>query len=159
MIPSLSPVIHRPFGQPGTFPTHVVAAMYRTNNFEWKLTHVLCILAHLGLIVAAGVVYVFNMARQSTRMADLCSGVNLSETTSIACALTLTSGFGAWGSMDLLLHTLLVSCVAVVSLEFLFLSYRWSRSISRLPGGTRTWLEANDQGANSGLACRESWAS
>lgn len=90
--------------------------MYRTNNFAWKLTHVLCIMAHLGLIVAAGIVYVYNMARQSRRMADVCNDVDLSEATSIACALTLTSGgFGAWGSIDLLLHTLLVSCLAVVS--------------------------------------------
>ena len=37
--------------------------MYRTSNFSWKLTHVLCILAHLGLIAGAAIAYVYNASK------------------------------------------------------------------------------------------------
>ncbi|KAM7186943.1 hypothetical protein V8F20_011172 [Naviculisporaceae sp. PSN 640] len=87
--------------------------MFRTNNLGWKLTHVLCIMAHLGLVVAAGVVYIYNMARQSERMAEKCSNIDLTSTNSLACSLAFVSGFGSFGSIDLLLHTLLVSCFSV----------------------------------------------
>ncbi|KAK4214970.1 hypothetical protein QBC37DRAFT_138784 [Rhypophila decipiens] len=87
--------------------------MIRTNNFGWKLTHVLCIMAHLGLVVAAGVVYIYNMAKQSERMTEKCSNIDLTSTDSLPCSLALVSGYGNFGSIDLLLHTLLVSCLSV----------------------------------------------
>ena len=37
--------------------------MYRTNNCSWKMTHVLCILGHLGLIAGAAIAYVYNASR------------------------------------------------------------------------------------------------
>lgn len=37
--------------------------MYRTNNCSWKLTHVLCILGHLGLIAGSAIAYVYNASR------------------------------------------------------------------------------------------------
>ncbi|KAK3321242.1 hypothetical protein B0T19DRAFT_466523 [Cercophora scortea] len=39
---------------------------YRTNNLEWKMTHVLCIFAHLGLIIAAAIAYVYNNMAEET---------------------------------------------------------------------------------------------
>ncbi|KAK1828312.1 hypothetical protein QBC39DRAFT_393272 [Podospora conica] len=37
--------------------------MYRTNNWSWKLTHVLCILGHLGLVAGASIAYVYNASK------------------------------------------------------------------------------------------------
>ncbi|KAK3314852.1 hypothetical protein B0H66DRAFT_323828 [Apodospora peruviana] len=83
--------------------------MYRTNNFGWKLTHVLSILAHLGLIVSAGIAYIYNMAKD-TQAAET-SNVIMAD--SVPCTLAIMRGLGNWGSMDMLLHTLLVSCISV----------------------------------------------
>lgn len=73
-------------------------------------------MAHLALVVVAGVVYIYNMARQSERMAEKCNNIDLASTASLPCSLALVSGFGNFGSIDLLLHTLLVSCLSLVSI-------------------------------------------
>lgn len=54
--------------------------MYRTNNFSWKLTHVLCILGHLGLIAGAAIAYVYNASRDRRTLgwADM-AGFNMAR--------------------------------------------------------------------------------
>ncbi|KAK3340020.1 hypothetical protein B0T25DRAFT_574893 [Lasiosphaeria hispida] len=116
--------------------------MYRTNNFGWKLTHVLCILAHLGLIVAAAVTYVYNVSKDTqtedlTRLSKLAS-LNLnadfylnSNTNSNSnsnpnsnsnhepCNIALMSTFMSIlnsGPLDGMLRTLLTCCMVVGAL-------------------------------------------
>lgn len=54
--------------------------MYRTNNFSWKLMHVLCILGHLGLIAGAAIAYVYNASRDRRTLgwADM-AGFNMAR--------------------------------------------------------------------------------
>ncbi|KAK0704648.1 hypothetical protein B0H67DRAFT_649077 [Lasiosphaeris hirsuta] len=107
--------------------------MYRTNNFGWKLTHALCILAHLGLIVAAAVTYVYNVSKDTqtedlnrlSRLARfnlnadfyLDSNTNTdSDSKHEPCSIALMSTFMSIlnpGPLDGMLHTLLTSCMIV----------------------------------------------
>ena len=96
--------------------------MFRTNNFGWKLTHALCILAHLGLGVAAAATYVYGLSKETRtrsmhwkRLASQHPLAPAPPTTSY-CDHTLLSGeLGAadWLDVDDL-HTLPLTCLVVV---------------------------------------------
>ncbi|KAK3944456.1 hypothetical protein QBC46DRAFT_374363 [Diplogelasinospora grovesii] len=86
--------------------------MYRTNNSSWKLTHILCILAHLGLTVGASIAYVYNMGK------GMDSAVNwrqLSASGLNPCAFVLLAGrFGPSSEpVDMAIHTLPMSCLTM----------------------------------------------
>ncbi|KAK3387948.1 hypothetical protein B0H63DRAFT_167187 [Podospora didyma] len=85
--------------------------MYKTNNFGWKLTHVLCILAHLGLVIAAAVAYVYNMSKDNNAV-DY-SKLVAPDTNPCSFALMGMFGSARGGSFDVAVHTLPMSCMAV----------------------------------------------
>jgi len=97
--------------------------MYRTNNFAWKLVHVLCILAHLGLAAAGAGAYVYNASKEiwmslARRGAGPCHGASSQQ-------VLLSSGLPGYASETALidvagLHTLSMSCLVVVCSSFLF---------------------------------------
>jgi len=108
--------------------------MYRTNNFGWKLVHVLCILAHLGLAVAGAVAYVYNASKGMRAVAW--AGFARRSTSpchDIGSQQFVFAGTGASGAsgesgpplftassplVDVALHMLPTSCLAVVRPSF-----------------------------------------
>jgi len=105
--------------------------MYRTNNLGWKVTHVLCILGHLGLVVAAAVAYVYNLGREDDSRAAWLSSLDLNLRVSarsgvapdpeealrnvLVTALAMGAFGAAPGSFDAATHTLPIICMALVS--------------------------------------------
>ncbi|KAK3684179.1 hypothetical protein B0T22DRAFT_271253 [Podospora appendiculata] len=104
---------------------------YRTNNLEWKMTHVLCIFAHLGLIIAAAIAYVYNNMAEVTahRAAAAAAAADWAAKFKLASTDMMTAdphqwhlyntalgngGFISPGSFDLLsIQTLTMSCLVL----------------------------------------------
>ncbi|KAK0651125.1 hypothetical protein B0T16DRAFT_73420 [Cercophora newfieldiana] len=94
--------------------------MYKTNNFAWKLVHVLSILAHLGLAAAGAVAYVYNASHEfrmvapwgslGRRSAAPCHGGISSQQMMFMAASDEASSMAL---VDVALHTLPMSCLAV----------------------------------------------
>ncbi|KAK0614895.1 hypothetical protein B0T17DRAFT_592774 [Bombardia bombarda] len=99
--------------------------MYRTNNFGWKLTHVLCTLSHLGLIVGGAIAYVYNLGKETqTRSLQLRNlvtshmnspcGVVLNDRLSYATASGASGPFAGFEfEFDVSTHALPISCMAI----------------------------------------------
>ncbi len=89
--------------------------MYRTNNFGWKLTHVLCILSHICLIVGATVAYVYNVSMDTRTVVDLSRLAALGLDTGACGSLALsTRDLIASAPIDAALRTLPLSCLVLV---------------------------------------------
>ncbi|KAK0625953.1 hypothetical protein B0T14DRAFT_424531 [Immersiella caudata] len=96
--------------------------MYKTNNFSWKLAHVLCILAHLGLAVAGAVAYIYNASKIMQMRAVPWSSL-VRRGVALPChdaglrqLVLATSTPGPQPSetlIDVALHTLPTTCLAV----------------------------------------------
>ncbi|KAK4107532.1 hypothetical protein N656DRAFT_719893 [Canariomyces notabilis] len=86
--------------------------MYRTKHFRWKLTHVLAILAHLGLTVAASTSYIYNL-NKGTRMAEWRSLSLQTSGDSVPCRFAVLGGLGTFGTFDVAVRGLLLTCLAV----------------------------------------------
>lgn len=79
--------------------------MYRTNHPWWKLTHLLCILGHLGLIIAGVVAFIHNLQSEADNL-DATSQqpttivMNLSDDQTVinsdthSCNIVLQQGLG-----------------------------------------------------------------
>ncbi|KAK5661054.1 hypothetical protein OQA88_12433 [Cercophora sp. LCS_1] len=92
--------------------------MYRTNNFGWKLTHVLCILAHLGLAAAGAIAYVYNNVGRESRLLDwsrmaMTMNMNTNDAAPHAAPCPhvdfqrmLTASLGITNTLDVALQTL-----------------------------------------------------
>ncbi|KAK0736099.1 hypothetical protein B0T21DRAFT_383740 [Apiosordaria backusii] len=88
--------------------------MQHTRHFRWKLIHILSILAHLGLVCAGSVSYVYNLG-QNARPLEWTS-LKISNADPNPCPLTLMDGIGSWGAFDVAGRTLLMSCIFVGAL-------------------------------------------
>ncbi|KAK4183937.1 hypothetical protein QBC35DRAFT_506972 [Podospora australis] len=96
--------------------------MYRPRNLGWKGVHVLCILAHLGLLCAGSVTYAYNLGHE-TRSAPWTSNfssfqwANLHKATTNLnpCPMAFLDDLGAtgWGGFDVGSRTLLMSCISL----------------------------------------------
>ncbi|KAK1761509.1 hypothetical protein QBC47DRAFT_397473 [Echria macrotheca] len=94
--------------------------MYKTNNFGWKLTHMLCILAHLGLIVGGAIAYVYNKMSRDTAMVEWArlGGINTGRAAPCSRDLQLVLGseMAMSAPLDVALHTLPLCCLALGAL-------------------------------------------
>lgn len=100
--------------------------MYRTNNFGWKLTHILCILAHLGLLGGGAIAYVYNKMGRYNSIAQWnalnamntgpCHAgpdfVRHSDLQLVLMGNVATSAM--FDVFDVALHTLSLTCLALV---------------------------------------------
>jgi hypothetical protein len=125
--------------------------MYRTNNFSWKLAHVLCILAHVGLAVAGSVAYIYN-ASKDVQMRAIPWNPLVRRGAASPCHDTgsqqlvlATSGFRPSATLvDVSLHTLPMSCLAVVRPSFRSPSF--SRPHGQTPSQQRRRTDDAEQG-------------
>ncbi|KAK4159688.1 hypothetical protein QBC43DRAFT_221393 [Cladorrhinum sp. PSN259] len=95
--------------------------MYRPNNFRWKLVHVASILAHLGLICAGSVAYIYNNIGRSPKLSmqqlqQLHNAPFRVNTVSghDPCPFTwmeVADGIQNWGTFDVASQTLLLTCI------------------------------------------------
>jgi hypothetical protein len=88
--------------------------MFRTNNFGWKLTHVLCILAHLCLIVGGTVAYVYNVTMNASTVVDWNRLAKLGLDPGACAGLALSGELVSLASFDMALQTLPLSCLILV---------------------------------------------
>lgn len=78
------------------------------------------ILAHFGLTIAAGICYIYNLGFD-TAPVDWGSMSTTSADRS-PCSFALMGGLGNWGSFDVAVRTLLITCLIVVSPPSLLLT-------------------------------------
>ena len=80
--------------------------MYRTNHPWWKLTHLLCVLAHLGLIIAGVVAFAHNLQTEAdnsdtTSQQPTTIVMNMSDDQTVinsdtkSCNIVLVQGLGS----------------------------------------------------------------
>lgn len=80
--------------------------MYRTNHPRWKLTHILCILGHLGLIIAGVVAFIHNLESEADNFDSLSQQptsivMNMSDDQTVinadtkSCTIVLVQGLGS----------------------------------------------------------------
>jgi hypothetical protein len=86
--------------------------MYRTRHFRWKLMHILVILAHLGLIVAASITYVYDLGKavQSVQWVRPLAVADMHP-----CTLSLAGVFGNEFTFDVAIRAVLMTSLVVVS--------------------------------------------
>ncbi|KXX81667.1 hypothetical protein MMYC01_202047 [Madurella mycetomatis] len=85
--------------------------MYRPRHFRWRLMHVSGILAHFGLTIAAGICYIYNLGFDTAPVEW--GSMNKTSTDMNPCNFALMGGFGNWGSFDVAVRTLLITCLIV----------------------------------------------
>ncbi|KAL0470053.1 hypothetical protein QR685DRAFT_522669 [Neurospora intermedia] len=79
--------------------------MYRTNHPRWKLTHILCILGHLGLIIAGVVAFIHNLESEADNFDSISQQptsivMNMSDDQTVinadtkSCTIVLVQGLG-----------------------------------------------------------------
>ncbi|KAH6613267.1 hypothetical protein F5144DRAFT_661263 [Chaetomium tenue] len=90
--------------------------MYRTKHFRWKLMHVWGILAHLGLVVAVAINYIYDLDK-ATRSITW-SHLSAVETSSRPRELALVAASSDVFTFDRSTHALLKACLIMGSLGF-----------------------------------------
>ncbi|GAB1313663.1 hypothetical protein MFIFM68171_03873 [Madurella fahalii] len=88
--------------------------MYRPKHFRWKLMHVSGIIAHFGLTIAAAISYIYTLGFDTAPVER--SSTNVTSVNTNPCSFALMGGFGHWGSFDVAVRTLLITCLIVGSL-------------------------------------------
>jgi hypothetical protein len=87
--------------------------MYRPRHFRWKLMHLFNMLAHLGLVVAVAISYIYDLGittQSISRGRPTPAGVSTSACSPASLA-RVESGF----TFDMATHTLLKACLNAVS--------------------------------------------
>ncbi|KAK4455403.1 hypothetical protein QBC34DRAFT_420200 [Podospora aff. communis PSN243] len=126
--------------------------MYRTNNFSWKLAHVLCILAQLGLAVAGAVAYIYNASKDMQMRAIPWSPLvrrsaapPCHDTGSQQLVLATSVFHPSATLVDASLHTLPMSCLAVgvfglvINIGLFIILLRAERTKVTLTEGEQHW--------------------
>ncbi|KAK4156348.1 hypothetical protein C8A00DRAFT_30740 [Chaetomidium leptoderma] len=91
--------------------------MYRTSHFKWKLMHVLSILAHLGLVVAASASFLYDIGKTTGPVRTVQwshyypTGADVHP-----CSLAVMNGLGNGSTFDMATQKLLKTCLVVGSL-------------------------------------------
>ncbi|KAK3298058.1 uncharacterized protein B0H64DRAFT_474068 [Chaetomium fimeti] len=90
--------------------------MYRTKNFRWKMMHLWGILAHLGLVVAVAISYIYDLDKTARSIPWVHS--TAAEMNPGPCRLALSAGSNNGFTFDRSTQALLKACLVVGSLGF-----------------------------------------
>ncbi|KAK4101792.1 hypothetical protein N658DRAFT_38219 [Parathielavia hyrcaniae] len=86
--------------------------MYRTRHFRWKMMHISVLLAHLGLIVAAGISYLYEIDAGTSSIRRRPHQLVVSEMMH-PCTLSRAGMFVDGLTSDVASRTLIMACLVV----------------------------------------------